>query len=49
MDRFLCFIISGLKNFTMNLNGTHQLLIYADAVNLTGKNINTMKKIQKLY
>lgn len=33
----------------IKLNGTHQLLIYADAVNLTGKNINITKKIQKLY
>jgi len=33
----------------IKLNGTNQLLIYADAVNLIGKNIKTRKKIQKFY
>jgi hypothetical protein len=32
----------------MNLNGTHQLLVYADDVNLLRGNINTVKKEQKL-
>jgi hypothetical protein len=33
----------------LKFNGTHQLLFYADDVNLVGGNIDTIKKTQKLY
>jgi hypothetical protein len=32
----------------LKLNGTHQLLVYADYVNVLGDNINTTKKKQEL-
>ena len=32
----------------LQLNGTHQLLAYADDVNILGRSIHTVKKTQKL-
>jgi hypothetical protein len=31
----------------MKLNGTHQLVVYADDINLLGNNIDTIKKNTK--
>jgi hypothetical protein len=33
----------------LKLNGTHQLLIYADDLNILGGSVRSIKKTQKLY
>ena len=33
----------------LKLNGTHQLLAYADDVNMLGGSIHTVKEMQKLW
>jgi hypothetical protein len=33
----------------LKLNGTHELLVYADDVNILGGSIHTIRKTQKLY
>jgi hypothetical protein len=35
------------ENKGLKLNGTHPLLVYADYVNLLGKNINIIKKTKE--
>jgi len=32
----------------LKLNGTHQLLVYANNINMLGGSINTIKKTEKL-
>jgi hypothetical protein len=47
------FPFCGLDKFHhqegVKLNGTHQLLAYADDINIVGENIDTLKKTQKLH
>jgi hypothetical protein len=33
-----------LFNFALELDGTHQLLVYADGVNLLGDSVSTIKE-----
>jgi len=37
-----------VKQDGLKLNGTHQLLVYADDVNILGGSVHTVKKTQKL-
>jgi hypothetical protein len=37
-----------VNQYGVKLNGTHQLLVYADDVNVLGGRIHTIKKNQKL-
>jgi hypothetical protein len=44
-----CAIRKLQENYVgLKLNGTHQLLVYGDYVNLLGDNTDTTKKTQKL-
>ena len=33
----------------LKLNGTYQRLVYADDVNILGRSLHTIRKMQKLY
>jgi len=33
----------------LKLNGTHQRLVYADDINILGRSLHTIRKMQKLY
>jgi hypothetical protein len=39
-----CIIMHGTDQLGLKSNGTHQLLAYADGVNLLGDNINIIKE-----
>ena len=38
-----------LKQDGLKLNGTHDILFYADGINILGGRVYTVKKTQKIY
>ena len=38
-----------LKQDGLKLNGTHDILFYADGINILGGRVSTVKKTQKIY
>jgi hypothetical protein len=43
-----CITTRGTNQVGLKLNGTHQLLVYADDVNLLGGNIDSIKNTETI-